>query len=403
MKEYKRIIFPIKQYFYTYYETLKTGNYLNASNYFYLNDYTVIPQRLLINKQKLYKAFNLRFKDYHVKLEFAKIHVNRNRAIVIVIENSDYIYNNLANHIISKSGNIEYYIELKKINGRWKITYMDSDDDEYIMANDKSNQYIEKFQISSNNRLTHKGNALNKVFDDLDEGIDGLKNLAKNSEKEDVKGEIGHYSVDTYSAAYPYHSSNGINYARRYALYDDLPDAEKLFYYASNGSDCANFVSQCVWAAYGGYVDKDVKQTKQNIAKKVRMVFTGYLNTSWYATEPHGGGTPYWENVNHFFEYVTANKSVGPIGKTYGGVKQSEFNFNKVLPGNVLQFWPEHKDTWYHSCYVSEVYTVGKIDQIYVCQHSMNRKDRPLIEILVWNTNNGHIRGISFNAAVFSK
>jgi hypothetical protein len=47
---------------------------------------------------------------------------------------------------------------------------------------------------------------------------------------------------------------NGIAYARMYALYAFVPEAKRLFYYDS-GTDCANFASQCIWAAYGGWVN----------------------------------------------------------------------------------------------------------------------------------------------------
>ncbi len=398
---------PIKQYFEAYYESLKTGSYIDPSRCFVLNAHTVIPQRLLLNKYKLYKAFDLSLEDYQVNLEFAEIKRYRNYIAVIVIENAQYKYKNVPNGLISKTQGIEYYIEMKRINGRWRIVYMDSNQEDYQMANERSNVYIhEKDYLSlkrSGRLLTQKGDCLNKVFDLLDEEISCLKkivpvpsNMKFSEDENNKKNNVTIKDTDIYDP------NKGIVYARKNALYSELPEKEKLFYYAYNGGDCTNFMSQCVWAAYGGYVEEDLKLTKKNISKKYRMVYTGNLNTSWYGTMPDGGGTPYWENVKQFYNYVTSPKEKGPKGKVYGSGKQADFDLNNVSPGNILQFWPANKERWYHSVYVTGVYSGGSVPHIYVCQHSMDMKDRPLVELLSWNTNEGKIRGISFSATSFN-
>jgi hypothetical protein len=126
------------------------------------------------------------------------------------------------------------------------------------------------------------------------------------------------------------------------------------------------------------------------------------LKNSWYGTQPEGGGTPYWENVEQFFNYVTSPKEVGPRGKVYGSGKQADFDLNNVAPGDIIQFWPDGKGKWYHSVFVTGIHEKSNAFHIFVCQHSMDVKNRPLIELLNWNTNKGQIRGIRFDSAVFS-
>lgn len=394
------ILAPIQQYFESYYKMLSKGRYLNISKYFIPNEHTIIPQRILQNKLKLYRAFGLKIIDYRLNLEFEEIKYFRDRIAVIVIENAEYKFNNAPKSMTTRLTGVEYYIELKKIKGRWRIIYMDSNHDDYTMAHARSRQYAERNRSTKRKTVFDKKvSGLVETFNELDKKIVTLTHLLKiqrnkganEREKKQVK------QVESYI----YNASLGIRYARKYAQYYKLSEDQKLFYYASNGSDCANFVSQCVWAAYGGYTG-DTLQSKRNISKKKRMVYTGQVDTSWYGTAPGGGGTPYWENVNHFYHYATSPKGIGPKGIGFGGGKQKDFKFNLVKPGNVLQFWPASKPTWYHSAYVSSTYFTDENYQIYVCQHSMDIKDRPLIEILNWNTNEGHVRGIKFDPTSFS-
>ena len=284
---------------------------------------------------------------------------------------------------------------------------MDSNHQEYLLANEKMKRFMDgldnKNQKQSNRMLTQSGLCMNRVFDDLDQEIYNLKIIMPHGSNVKPK-EYDHKNQGEVSIkeTHQYDANKGIEYARKYAPYSEIPEEEKLFYYAYNGGDCTNFMSQCVWAAYGAYVKNDLALNKKNISKKYRMVYTGNLNTSWYGTLPEGGGTPYWENVNGFYKYVTSPKEIGPKGTVFASGKQADFDLNNVSQGNILQFWPANKKRWYHSVYVTGVYSDGSIPHIYVCQHSMDMKDRPLVELLNWNTNEGQIRGITFDATSFN-
>lgn len=399
LKKYDELLIlePIKQYFSTYYENIKTGQYRDVSRWFILNDDTVIPQRMLQNKFKLYNAFNLWIKKYQLDLEFEDVQLLKDHARVVVRENVEYTYQ-YDEAIKTKMSGVEYEIMLKKIDGAWKIIYMDSDNELYLSA--KQNSEGLKV-LNKKSQLSPKGEALNYMFDELDKEVHSLIILSNNQQIEYFITEEN----DTQSLVNPfaYIPSNGVLYAREYADFKKVPEDNRLFYYAENGSDCANFVSQCVWAAYGGYMHSEIEMMKKNISQKVRMVKTGNQSTSWYGTGTDGGGTPYWENVNNFYKYITTSKEIGPRGKGYGGCIQTEFNFSEVKVGDVLQFWKPSQNKWYHSTYVSSIGPKGQIDQIHVCQHSIDIIDRPLVDLLAWNTNEGKLRGIHFTDATFSQ
>jgi hypothetical protein len=77
--------------------------------------------------------------------------------------------------------------------------------------------------------------------------------------------------------------------------------------------NCANFISQCVWAGFGGEEGADP------------------MTYDWFAGQ--GGGSPAWENVEYFWSYAVKAKTAaargmhgrtaeGILGLTAGGVIQ---------------------------------------------------------------------------------
>ena len=146
MKGKPHFLVPIEQYFDAFYKTLQRGVNIDTSRLFLLSYNTVIPQRLINNRKKLFRAFNLSLKEYHISLEVAEVNSKRNHASLVLIENGCYSYANMPDDIITEVSDIEYYIEIKRINGQWKISYMDSNNDAYLMANEKSSLYFQEME-----------------------------------------------------------------------------------------------------------------------------------------------------------------------------------------------------------------------------------------------------------------
>lgn len=177
--------------------------------------------------------------------------------------------------------------------------------------------------------------------------------------------------VVPYAASYYYSGARGAAYANKYA-------ANKNTYFYDAGSDCTNFVSQCIWAGYGGWNATMSASTMQsNISSKVRMV-----QGIWFAGS--GGGASAWENVNALWNFAVGNSGKGPKATGYnnGGY------YTEVLPidigaGDVLQKSNEGTD-YFHSMYV--VSTPGGsnpgYNEILVAQHSSAYSTTTLAEAL---------------------
>lgn len=177
---------------------------------------------------------------------------------------------------------------------------------------------------------------------------------------------------------YPYNPERGISYARQYALYAHLPEYSRLFFYDKNGNDCTNFCSQCVWAAYGGWIpgtdDKTIAENKERIKKSVCMV-----PYTWYGSLFFSGSNK-WCRVVELGEYALIPKALGPRAiKVYEGDWKG-FRSSYIKEGDVVQLVVSSYAAYRygHCLYVTQA---GKNpDNILICCHSYDRKDTPFSE-----------------------
>ncbi len=217
------------------------------------------------------------------------------------------------------------------------------------------------------------------------------------------------YENNNARASYSYSASTGASYAQKYAKADS---DDRLFYTVSaTSNDCTNFVSQCVWAAYGGYDSSSISTTQNNISSKKRMVSSSDYSQGWYAGT--GGGSANWEQVNKFYDYVTSSKTYGPNGTGINnGAKWSSYPnyYNSVPIGTVIQFRKSSDTEYQHSVYASSVTenptpdsTYGYFKTVLVSYHSTDTLNRSLMELIVaYGGSSCYMRGISFSSASFS-
>lgn len=215
---------------------------------------------------------------------------------------------------------------------------------------------------------------------DLKTEMDAVQLKQSGYEKEDISDII----VPS-AAGYLYSGSMGAAYANKY-----VNNANSYFYNA--GVDCTNFVSQCIWAAYGGWSPSMSNATMaSNISNKVRMTST------WYAGS--GGGSLAWENVDNLWNYVVGNTGKGPqaYGHNNGG------HYSNILPidmrvGDVLQKSVDGKD-YTHSMYI--ISTPGgsnpSYTEIVIAQHTSNTI-KTVAEVLVTTT---YLRHMQFKYTTF--
>lgn len=176
---------------------------------------------------------------------------------------------------------------------------------------------------------------------------------------------------------FPYDSGAGIRYARQYALMDTVPENERLFFYDPN-DDCTNFISQCVWAAYGGWVpgsgDAAVVLNAPRIRQDVRQV-----PGVWFGSRSHIGSTR-WCRVEEFYSFATARKPTGPAA-----VRISDGDFRSVDPrliraGDVVQLVVASyaPGRFGHGLYITQA--GDGWDGVRICCHTYNRRDTPMSE-----------------------
>lgn len=189
-------------------------------------------------------------------------------------------------------------------------------------------------------------------------------------------------------ASYSYSGYRGARYASKYGA-----SPNTLFkVYSAN---CTNFVSQCVWAAYGGWKSSMTStEVTNNIKNKVRMV-----DGVWWAGS--SDATAKWINVDYFWDYATKNSGNGPkcTGYNNAGIDTDVLAVD-IAQGDVLQFSNDASD-YTHSVYV--VSTPGgsnpAYSDIYVASNSGNYSSRKLSEYMAGYT---YMRQMQFKTVTFS-
>lgn len=128
---------------------------------------------------------------------------------------------------------------------------------------------------------------------------------------------------------YSYDADEGVRYANRW-----WNSYNPQFYRPSQ--DCTNFVSQCVWAAYGEHMEPSTSLSQ------------------WFAHK-NGAGTP-WENVSSFWNYCTKSRQgtqTGPRANGYNnGGNYTGVPAYAMIPGNVVQLQFPSDNVYGHSLYI---------------------------------------------------
>ena len=175
-----------------------------------------------------------------------------------------------------------------------------------------------------------------------------------------------------------YDSFQGSMYAQAYALYKEVPAAQRLFYY-SESDDCTNFISQCVWASYGGFVngvdDQTVAINSKRIKSDVRQV-----KGIWFGSQSYIGSNK-WCRVEEFFKYVTdKSKGLGPTAELVAEGSFWSVDPRLIKRGDVIQMvvTTYTPDRYGHGLYVTKAGSTW--DEVLICCHLYDR----LNEQMMW-------------------
>lgn len=279
----------------------------------------------------------------NVSLDFKKVEITGDSAIVVFIENYKYVLDDF-NYGISESA-LTYNVEWQRINNKWLITKITSND-----------IYDRSFKDSGMPALSINSNA--KKAPNAGRSVSNYLNIDKTAPA--VKTAI----TPQWSEE-PYNGTSAMIYALTYATNNN---SKFPYYSGSAGTNCQNFGSQCVWYGLGGGNDQD------SINNKLFPMISGSTNRDWYHTgqlwgTPSANNFMPWIRVNDFATYVSNGgyQKLGPKGQlvTGGGL-------SNVVVGDIIQL-DEHKDGVFdHTVVVVAVSGAGGLrteDDIWFSDH----------------------------------
>lgn len=195
-----------------------------------------------------------------------------------------------------------------------------------------------------------------------------------------------------------YNPDAGALYARNFALYDSIPPEMRLFYYDMQ-DDCTNFISQCIWAAYGGWFpDLSPKSTDVNASRIKRDV--RQITGVWFGSR-NNIGSPEWCRVQELFSYVTAQKARGPMASLVAEGDFFTIEPGLIRSGDVIQMVVASytPDRYGHSLYVTKAGL--RWENVLICCHSIDRLNAPMTVFSMMPENYRKLRILRFREAVF--
>ncbi|MBU2700526.1 hypothetical protein Ga0466249_001618 [Sporomusaceae bacterium BoRhaA] len=178
---------------------------------------------------------------------------------------------------------------------------------------------------------------------------------------------------------------NAVQYALDHAM--DTSHHDGFHYFSADtggGSDCANFVSQCLWA--GGRAMTDEWNWKG-------ITYEGYR--AWFG-KITVNATPAWINPDPLYRYFS--KLENSYGVSYlTSVDEISTIAADVKPGDVIAFNNLGENV--PKGQINHVAIVDSIEngEIYYCGHTTNRKHRSLREVFTEDKYQGDIYFIHIN------
>mgnify|MGYP000208652137 FL=1 len=285
-------------------------------------------------------------------------------------------------------------ITLKASDDNWKISAITREGDEEWIEDAKTSSakktgttVVSELKRLLNEELA-KAKALPHTKMLYGTPIDPKETQVLNTSVEDTKA-----SSMRNALIVAYDANKAVNYSDCYALTEN-----SLFYVADK--DCTNFVSQCVWAGYGGWVNGDETANAQNIAAHYRMYHhnnSDWYTTSWFAHK-NGGSSP-WESATSHGNFALGNtgSGLGPFGLgSTTAVLYSNYDASSIQRGDVVQLGRSANDIR-HSVIVR---TAGSsFENIFVNSHNSKHYNYPLSKYFETYS---YIRVIHYRPAFFA-
>ncbi len=174
--------------------------------------------------------------------------------------------------------------------------------------------------------------------------------------------------------------------------------------------DCTNFISQCIWAGYGGTDGlsltnlEHIEQLRQRVERNFRQT------TIWFGrnyNSPYDLASGPFMRVTSLWDYVVSNQWNGPRAMGFNNYKHWTKLTEQIDQGDVIQFFNEVSNQYGHSVIIVSP-THSSIEEAlphaYVAQHTMDASKRPLLDVFLTNggLEQAKVRLLKFQATNFT-
>ena len=136
--------------------------------------------------------------------------------------------------------------------------------------------------------------------------------------------------------------------AVRYALNWAFARNPRFYDFEDLGGDCTNYISQCLYAGCG--------------------VMNYSQENGWYYISSNDRA-PAWTGVNFLRGFLLTNQGVGPYAE--------EAPLSELRRGDIIQL-VNGSGRFYHTVFVSAVLGPAVPENIFVCAHSVDSRNRSL-------------------------
>lgn len=387
---YTEISKTIYNYFKYYYLSLEKKEMVEEINEYILEtEETYLYLKSLQYGINWRKELNLGIKDSNVSLIDIKYadEISEGKVDIRAYIKVDYRYAEDKTNTMTNVGDL-WDIVLKNDNGSFKIISLNSESNDYKHAKELVKNKKEKMAKSVDSYSTIT--AIDDAFADINSQIGDLKKLFFNSsatQNENLDEELVAPSA-IQSVSVTYNKSRARQYANLKGYDEDTLIFKRM------DADCTNFVSQCLWAGYGG--DKENSwYTEPGLSACRQLAYDNFRQIGgsgkWWGVSQISSGTyasgP-WMRVIELYSYITTS-SAGPRGNKYNNGQLYTASSLVLQEGDILQLSTSSSSSdYFHSVMVvTGGYTMSSgSENIYIGQHSSENGYRQLAELIASNS-----------------
>jgi hypothetical protein len=387
----------IQNFFLQYYHAYCTHASPDFSSMVDKNQDTILFLLQLDYRLALFDTFNDQYDAIKIQFDYYAAQFTPPELTTSVYVTATYHYHRDPPNVNSRCGTL-VHLTLEPQNGTWMIIAIHPEDSEYdLFQSAITEQYALCDTLSTiesvEHYITHRIENLPSQRVQWDAFVTAYNEIADSLSTPE-------YTINFHALLFPYSGDAAANYGYTFGNVFDNGIFKRM------ENDCTNFISQCLWAGYGGTSGIDLSNTeqlKQRVKQNYRMVDLPDTHYDWWglnADSPLAYPSPSFMRVMELWDFFLSNQSLGPKGIGYNNNQYYwQLEGTTIHRGDVLQFYSYAKSRYSHSVIVvspeSESYTSNSPWTIRVAQHTGDYNSRPLHQLIAVFSdvaNNGNTR-----------